>query len=43
MEEAGFTDIRIYGYNPTSWLPLSLMQLWNKKQPALKLGLKQAR
>ncbi len=38
MEEAGFTDIRIYGYNPISWLPLSLMQLWNKKQPASKLG-----
>ncbi len=43
MEEAGFTDIDIYGYNPTSWLPLSLMQLRkrnkNKKQPTLKLNI----
>ena len=38
MEETGSTDIRIYGYNPTSWLPLSFMQLWNRKQPTLKLG-----
>ena len=38
MEEAGFTDIRIYGYNPTSWLPLSLMQWKNKNQPTSKLG-----
>lgn len=26
LEEAGFKDIRIYEYNPTSWLPLSIMQ-----------------
>lgn len=38
MEEAGFTDIQIYNYNPPSWLPLSLVQLWKRKQPTLKLG-----
>lgn len=36
LEEAGFTDIQIYGYYPTSWLPLSIMQWKNKKQPTLK-------
>lgn len=38
LEEAGFTDIKIYGYYPTSWLPLSFVQLRNKKQPTLELG-----
>jgi 2-polyprenyl-3-methyl-5-hydroxy-6-metoxy-1,4-benzoquinol methylase len=38
MGEAGFTDIQIYGYYPTSWLPLSFMQWMIKNQPTLKLG-----
>lgn len=33
LEEAGFKDVRIYEYNPTSWLPLSIMQWKNQKQP----------
>ena len=32
LKEAGFKDIRIYGYNPTSWLPLSIMQWKNQNQ-----------
>ncbi len=31
LSEAGFKDIRIYEYNPTSWLPLSIMQWRNQK------------
>jgi len=31
LEEAGFKAIRIYEYNPTSWLPLSIMQRKNQK------------
>jgi len=37
MEEAGFTDIQIYNYNPPSWLPLSFIQWKNKKQRTLNL------
>ena len=36
LSEAGFKDIRIYDYNPVSWLPLSVVQ-WSRKK---KLGLK---
>jgi len=30
--------IRIYEYNPTSWLPLSIMQWKNQKQPSMKFN-----
>jgi 2-polyprenyl-3-methyl-5-hydroxy-6-metoxy-1,4-benzoquinol methylase len=30
LEDVGFKHIRIYEYNPTSWLPLSIMQ-WKKQ------------
>ncbi len=30
MREVGFKDIRVYGYNPTSWIPLSFSQLKRK-------------
>lgn len=30
LAEAGFKDIRIYGYNPASWMPLSIMQWLNR-------------
>ena len=36
LEDAGFKDIRIYEYNPTSWLPLSIMQWKNRKQATAK-------
>lgn len=36
MKEAGFTDIKIYGYNPTSWLPTSIMQWKYRKQATAK-------
>lgn len=36
LDEAGFDDIRIYEYNPTSWLPLSIMQWRNQKQTKAK-------
>ena len=36
LKEAGFSCINIYGYYPSSWLPLSIMQLKNKKQLTLK-------
>ena len=36
LDEAGFVDVRIYEYNPTSWLPLSIMQWKNRKQPTVK-------
>lgn len=32
LKEAGFKDIRIYEYNPASWLPLSIMQWMNRTQ-----------
>jgi SAM-dependent methyltransferase len=48
LEDAGFNPqisqisrinpIRIYYYNPTSWLPLSIMQWKNQKQPAMKFN-----
>ena len=38
LKEAGFKDIRIYEYNPTSWLPLSIMQWKNQKQPSMKFN-----
>jgi len=38
LSEAGFKDIRIYEYNPTSWLPLSIMQWKNQKQSAMKFN-----
>lgn len=36
LSEAGFTNIRIYNYNPTSWLPLSLLQWSSRKNSTLK-------
>lgn len=36
LEEAGFKDVRIYEYNPTSWLPLSIMQWRNHEQAKAK-------
>ena len=36
LEESSFKDIRIYEYNPTSWLPLSIMQWRNQKQCSWK-------
>ena len=36
LEEAGFKDVRIYEYNPTSWLPLSIMQWKNRNQATAK-------
>lgn len=33
MKEAGFKNIKIYGYNPTSWLPASFMQ-WRYRKMA---------
>ena len=36
MKEAGFADIKIYGYNPTSWLPASIMQWKYRKQATAK-------
>lgn len=36
LSEAGFKGVRIYEYNPTSWLPLSIMQWRNQKQAAVK-------
>ena len=45
LEEAGLNPqitpinpIRIYEYNPTSWLPLSIMQWKNQKQPLMKFN-----
>lgn len=36
LKEAGFKDVRIYEYNPTSWLPLSIMQWKNQRQARAK-------
>lgn len=36
LGEAGFKDVRIHEYNPTSWLPLSIMQWKNQKQATAK-------
>lgn len=33
LEDAGFVDIKIYGYNPISWLPMSFMQ-WKDRRKA---------
>jgi 2-polyprenyl-3-methyl-5-hydroxy-6-metoxy-1,4-benzoquinol methylase len=38
LVEAGFKDVCIYAYNPTSWLPLSIVQWKNKKQPSMKFN-----
>jgi len=38
LDETGFKNIRIYEYNPTSWLPLSVMQWKNQKQPSMKFN-----
>ena len=38
MEEAEFADIKIYGYYPVSWLPLSFMQWKRRKESILKLN-----
>ena len=48
LKEAGFNPqisqitrinpIRIYEYNPTSWLPLSIMQWKNRRQTTMKLN-----
>jgi len=35
LEDAGFKHIRIYEYNPTSWLPLSIMQWKKQKQTSI--------
>jgi len=32
MKKAGFNDIHVYGYYPSSWLPLSFVQWLNRKQ-----------
>jgi len=37
LKDAGFTNIKIYNYYPNSWLPLSIMQLVNKKQQIMEL------
>ena len=36
LEEAGFKDVRIYEYNPTSWLPASIMQWKHQRWPTAK-------
>lgn len=36
LDEAVFKDVRIYEYNSTSWLPLSIMQWKNQKQAKTK-------
>lgn len=36
LHEANFKDVRIYEYNPTSWLTLSIMQRRNQKQAKTK-------
>jgi len=36
LKEVGFKDVRIYGYNPTSWLPLSIMQWRNQGRTVAK-------
>lgn len=36
LDDAGFKDIRIYEYNPTSWLPLSIMQWRNQNRPTVE-------
>ncbi len=36
LEEAGFVDVRIYEYNPTSWISSSIMQWKNRKQSTVK-------
>ncbi len=36
LDDAGFNDICIYEYNPPSWLPLSIMQWRNRRQPTVK-------
>jgi|LQYC01.1.fsa_nt_gi 2-polyprenyl-3-methyl-5-hydroxy-6-metoxy-1,4-benzoquinol methylase len=36
MKEAGFANIKIYGYNPMSWLPASIMQWKYQKQATVK-------
>ena len=36
LKEAGFTEVRIYEHNPISWLPLSIIQRKNRKQPTVK-------
>jgi SAM-dependent methyltransferase len=35
LEEGDFKQICIYEYNPTSWLPLSIMQLKKQKNPSM--------
>lgn len=36
MKDAGFVDIKIYGFNPTSWLPASIIQWKYRKQATAK-------
>ncbi|MDP8265653.1 MAG: class I SAM-dependent methyltransferase [Candidatus Aceula meridiana] len=38
LVDAGFNDTRIYGYNPISWLPMSIMQGKGKNQPIAKFN-----
>ena len=38
LNDAGFKDIRIYEYNPTSWLPLSIMQWRSQRRPKAEYG-----
>lgn len=35
LNDAGFTDINIYGCNPTSWLPLSFMQWKDRRKTVM--------
>lgn len=37
LKDAGFKSIIIYNYYPNSWLPLSILQLLNKKQQSMDL------
>lgn len=37
LTEAGFKNIRITGYNPSSWLPMSFIQFKNRHNPSMEL------
>jgi 2-polyprenyl-3-methyl-5-hydroxy-6-metoxy-1,4-benzoquinol methylase len=36
LNESGFKDVHIHEYNPTSWLPLSIIQWRNQKRATAK-------
>ena len=38
LMEAGFEDVYLYGYCPTSWLPMSIIQWKSKKKAILKFS-----